>query len=127
MKIEFLDNDAPECPLLRIYDFDALAASRLRDALDTLSKKKGRSVEIHELPDTVGVGGCQITAISGDLDTGVLKTAKGRNAFQWILKPTTWDNVVGLIEPFCGLESKGFQWLDRIGKIAVLISHRGTW
>ena len=127
MKIEFLAGGSPDCPLVRIYDFNSLAARRLHTAVCALSSGTAQSIAFHELPEIEMVDGCRITAQLSDTDWGVLPNAKESNSFVWMLKASTWDDIAGLIEPFRRSETNGFQWLDQTSNISVLLSPRGTW
>jgi hypothetical protein len=46
--------------------------------------------------------------------------------FECALRPSTWANVEGLLEPFADGGS-GYQWLDTSGEVALLVSPDGTW
>lgn len=63
-----------------------------------------------------------------------LRTGKPREVrsvapgiFECVLSDGAWDNMAGLVEPFCEPEAKGFQWLWDAGGIRLLISRDGRW
>lgn len=126
MKIEFLENGSPDFPLIRIYDFDESEVRTLFDAITALSNGSSKSVAIHELPKVESVAHCHLTAESTKRDIGVSRIRNEENSFLWELKPSGWDNVAGLIEPFLERLS-GAQFLDSPSKISVLLSWSGDW
>jgi hypothetical protein len=125
MKIEYLECGSEDCPLIRIYGYDESESAVLSLALEQLASGKANEVAIHELPGFVPVNGCLLTAKAGRRDLGV-RSVRDKNNFEWELTTSTWDNVVGLAELFSA-PATGFQWLNTIGDVAVLISGDGLW
>ncbi len=80
-----------------------------------------------DLPGIQPLGGCRLIAQAGSRDRGVVRS--GGNAFQWVLTPATWDNVAGLIEPFCHSSAGGYQWLEQApaSEVRVLVTTDGLW
>jgi hypothetical protein len=75
----------------------------------------------------VSIDGCQLSAIAAKWNRGVLRSGSS-NEFEWHLTANTWDNVAGLLEPFCVGDSKdGFQWIGSAGDIEVLVTRDGKW
>jgi hypothetical protein len=124
MKIEFLERGSAGCPLIRIYGTDIDGCLRLKGAFEQLERGAVREIVLSDLPGIEPVSGCRVTAKAGKWDRGVL--AVGEYAFDWVLTPSTWDNVAGLIEPFC-LQAGGYQWLEQTSDTRVLISPSGYW
>lgn len=126
LQLDYLPDGADDCPMLRIYGADPVVVTGLRNTLEALSQGNLESAAIDELPGFVGVGGCRLAATAGTWDRGVVQ--RDENSFEWILTPDAWDNVVGLVEPFCAHETGcHFQWLESAGDICVLISTTGEW
>jgi len=123
MKMEFLESGAADCPLIRISGNDVDPCLRLKVAFGQLHSGTAHEIVLSDLPGIDPVSGCRLTAKAGKWDRGVLVVDE--NAFEWVLTPSTWDNVAGLIEPFCS-HAGGYQWLDRTC-VAVLISATGWW
>jgi hypothetical protein len=125
MKLEFLKNGSPDCPLIRVYEFDAKEADNLRRITLQLAGAREQTVLFHEQPGVIPIDGCQLMLHIGEKDRGVSEL--GSNKFKWILSKAGWFQVVGLIRPFTRTDSSGFQWLSDGGQIRVLLSHDGRW
>jgi hypothetical protein len=125
MKLEFLESGSPDCPLIRLYEFDAKEAYSMRLIALHLAGSKEQTVLFHERPRIIPIGGCQLTLHLGEKDRGVSEL--GSNSFKWVLSKAGWIEVSGLIRPFARTESSGFQWLSDRGQIRVLLSHDGRW
>jgi hypothetical protein len=50
MKIDYLTDGSPDCPILRLYDFDTSEAENLQAVLAELAEGKINSVALKELP-----------------------------------------------------------------------------
>ncbi len=128
MKIQFIASGGHDCPLVRISDFAPSDACRFKEALEKLAHGFVDSVVLNDLTGMDGVSNCRITALAERMDEGILVDQHNPNSFFWILSGLTWENVVGLVEPFCESDSRGkFQWLDSPSKIHVLFSPQGNW
>ena len=125
MKLEFLNNGSPDCPLIRLYDFDAEQARRLQQIALRLTKDQSEAVALHAESDIHAINGCELTLRQADKDHGVNEVAESQ--FECALTKGAWLDVGGLIQPFCRGESSGHQWLTRISKIALLLSRDGQW
>ena len=125
MKLEFLENGSPDCPLIRLYEFDAKEADNLRRITLQLAGARGQTVLFHEQPGVIPIDGCQLMLHIGEKDRGVSEL--GSNKFKWILSKAGWFQVAGLIRAFTRTDSGGFQWLSDRGQIRVLLSHDGHW
>jgi hypothetical protein len=125
LTIDYLADGSPDCPLLRIKGGDAVACRELRDALLSLASGEIDQLEIDVLPGIVA-SGCRLSAAVSKWDRGVMQAAP--DAFVWQLTRGAWDNVAGLIEPFCRpAPSGGYQWLEQAGDLRVLITVDGAW
>jgi hypothetical protein len=125
MRIDFLDKGSADCPLIRIYGFHPDECIRLKRVFERLARGEAQEICLNDLPGVEPANGFGLIAKTGKRDRGVLYD--NHNAFEWVLTPSTWDNVAGLIEPFCILGSGGYQWLEQVGEIGVLISRTGCW
>jgi hypothetical protein len=125
MKLEYLSCGCADCPLIRIYDFRMAEAAQLMIALRRLASGVVAQVPVHGLPGVEGVGGCRLTLVLSSRDQAVLR--QGPADFTCSFTAGTWDNVVGLVEPFAK-DSQGFQWLANVpGEAALLLSPTGQW
>jgi hypothetical protein len=126
MKLEFLRSGAPACPLIRLYEFNAAAASQLHQIVLRLAENQMAFVTLDQEPSISPIGGCKLTLRSGKEDRGVTEAAPFR--FEWVSSGDGWLGVAGLIQPFTREElCTSHQWLSSIGKIAVLFSPNGSW
>jgi hypothetical protein len=125
MKLEYLADGSPDCPLLRLYDFPADEARELLTAVAALAAGTTDRVEVHRLLFVEPLGTCALTLVRRAWDQAVVRLGPSR--FECGLTAVTWDNVAGLIEPFAA-GSGGFQWLvGEPGDASVLLSTSGGW
>ncbi len=126
MKLQFLPDGSPDCPLIRLYDFEAADALRLKELFDCLATGSRTSISLHEQKGIEPVDGCQLILRVGKGDTGIVQ--KGPFTFECDLTPAGWADVALLIEPFCeAAEANTYQWLNEDGQISLLLSPAGTW
>jgi hypothetical protein len=126
MKLEFVSEGSPDCPLIRLFDFCPAEAARLLAAITHLVSGAAEQVALHELAGVEAVSGCRLTLCVRPWDQAVV--AKGTPAdFECGFTRGTWDNVAGLVEPFAHGED-GFQWLAGVpGEASLLLSPSGQW
>jgi hypothetical protein len=127
MKIEFLASGSDDCPLIRIYGVEPDVCQIVRRVFEQLAHGDVEEVSLTDLPGIQPLGDCRLIAQAGRRDRGVVRS--GGNIFQWVLTPATWDNVAGLIDPFCRSSSGGYQWLEQApaSEVRVLVSTDGCW
>jgi hypothetical protein len=125
MKLEFLEAGSPVCPLIRLYDFNRAEAQSLRELVRSLRDGSRESVSLSEELWIESVKGCSLTLRLGDGEQGVRQS--GPSTFDCALAAVNWDNVEGLLDPFCESEPTGFQWLCSEGRVSLLLSRDGRW
>jgi hypothetical protein len=126
MKLEFLASGSPDCPLLRLYDFDSLAVMRLRELFRRLSDESLSNTPLYEQEAIEAIGGCRLDLRLGSRDRGIVQT--GPLSFECTLTTEGWSEVVDLMEPFCDSANvKGHQWLNEDGDVSLLLSPDGLW
>lgn len=123
--MEFLESGSPDCPLIRLYEFKPSEAQSLRRIALQLAKGRTASVRLHKEHGLQAISGCQLTLSRGGEDRGVNEI--GPFEFAWVLTPSGWLSVSGLLRPFSKTSPSGYQWLCDGGKIRILISHDGRW
>jgi hypothetical protein len=130
MNVEYFADGSQDCPLILLYGANPTDALTLSKALRMLSNSFEMRVAIHELPSFVSVEGCQLFASVAGSDIGV-KVMVPAAVFDCSLRAETWDNIIGLLEPFChrqeSLSGTSFQYLDATGDIRLLISTERAW
>lgn len=110
MKIEYLKEGSADCPLIRIYDFNANAIGVLYRLIIGLCDSKRKLIELTEIEGIYQIG-CSLSLAVGVDDKGV-KSTSSPTTFMWTLAPETWCTVAGLIEPFrVPSEGEVHQWL----------------
>jgi hypothetical protein len=125
MKLEFLSEGSPDCPLIRLYSFTRPEAVRLKQIAVQLSTGELREIALQGEPGIDPVCGCQLLLRRGKRDQGIIQLAPLR--FECALSDKGWLDVSFLLEPFCETDTTGFQWLIDNGTISLLISVKGTW
>jgi hypothetical protein len=98
--------------------------SALRSALGSLANQSVTRLAIHDLPFVQAQSGIQLVALSTTDERGVVPLPV-KGAFEWMLKPSSWENVSFLLEPFVD-RAVGFQFLDDCG-LTVIYSADGKW
>jgi hypothetical protein len=125
MKMEFIKSGTPDCPLIRLYEFEANEAQSLQRIVLQLARSHAFPVSLHKEQCIQAISECQLTLSRGEKDQGAFET--GPMDFVWVLTDGGWLSVSGLIRPFSRTGSRGYQWLSDQGKIRILISHDGSW
>jgi hypothetical protein len=128
MKLEYLANGSPNCPLIRLYDFTTAEAVQFHRAVQALASSAAERLDVHRLPFVQSVGDCQLEFVRQSWD-GAIVRGRGCCEFECGFTAGTWDNVAGLLKPFTQ-GTGGFQWLAGVpGEAALLLSASasGQW
>jgi hypothetical protein len=126
MKLQFVADGSPDCPLIRLYEFHAAEAVRLKGLFDRLADGSLTGVWLHEQTDIEPVDGCQLHLRVDSWDIGIVQ--KSASTFECSLTPKRWSDVAALAEPFCkAVRANTYQWLNEDGEISLLLSPDGGW
>lgn len=125
MKLEFLRSGSPDCPLLRLFAFDQLQAAQFRDLCRELAAGKREALGIPDDFPADSMAGCRLKLKCAGAGNGIRQLSL--STFECVLNQTDWDNIAGLVDPFCESEAEGYQWLVKTGQISLLLSHDGIW
>jgi len=125
MKLEFLESGGPDCPLIRLYEFDLKEAYQLRRAALQLARGKVTMILLHKQPYITPIGSCELTLHRRNKNCGVSKISALK--FDWVLSPTGWLQVAGRVRPFSRELLPGWSWLSDGGKVNVLLSCSRSW
>lgn len=125
MKLEFLASGSPDCPLIRIYEFNSKEAYELRRIALALARGTETVVRLHEQPNVTAIGGCELMLQQGKKERGV--SAISSSKFEWVLPQAGWLQIAGLIRPFSRGGTNGYQWLSETGKVKILLFCDGKW
>jgi hypothetical protein len=129
MRVEYFANGSDECPLILLYGADSGDAITLSEAFNTLTTPGTTRVVVHNLPGFSSVAECRLFASHSEVDRGVTMI-QSPNEFECVLSAESWENIVGLLEPFCDSErmpGMSFQYLDESGDTRLLISTERAW
>lgn len=123
--MEYLVDGSPDCPLIRLFDFDRTSVAALRSAVKGLADGDSASVDLASQDLAKSVGGCELVLRTGNRDLGVSESCPLH--FECVLMRDTFDDMAVLMEPFCDSAKDGFQWLTEHSKISLLLSSNGKW
>jgi hypothetical protein len=137
MNVEFLEEGAEDCPLIRIYGTNSAEFAALGNLAAQLGSGQTSSYSISDLPGFRVLDGLKLTLVSSTENEGIRRHSIGTD-FLWSLAPPAWRIVAGLTEPFVQDSCAGmFQWLTGhearygldVGDISVLLiaSQNGVW
>jgi|SRR5215471_4681453 len=124
MKLECLPEGAPECPLIRLFEFTRSDVHELRRLVKGLVTDR-RDVALHDELWLESVGRCRLNLRVGKRNHGIRQF--GPLQFECVFTSSEWGNLKGLLKPFSESDSSGFQWLTTGGSLALLISRSGRW
>jgi hypothetical protein len=128
MKIEFLAEGSPDCPLIRFYDGTGDDISALADTIDRLIAGHPSEISLSRERKFSMLNFADLRLSSEPGQPGVAPLANG---FLWRQSKGGWTEVRELLEPFLQpMSGNYFQWLDLDrGEIAVLFSpgREGRW
>ena len=125
MRLEYLAEGSPDCPLIRLSDFSPAEVAALASAVTALASGQAERVAVHELPGVSSVGDCELLLCRRAWDQAVLRV--GPSSFECGLTPGAWEDVAGLVEPFQS-GAVGHQWLTGApGEASLLLSSCGRW
>jgi len=99
MKLEFLADGSPDCPLIRLHSFDYSSVCRLRDLVKSLAVGTRASAPLHAQPWIEPVDGCKLELYLDERSQGIVEV--GPSKFKLVLNDERWADIAGLIEPFC--------------------------
>ncbi len=129
MKLEYLAEGSPDCPLVRLYEFDATGAKRLREAFRSLADGSRQDIPLHEEWWVEPVDGCHLDLRLGARDLGVVQRLP--MAFDCVSTDEAWMEMVEKIDPFCTSQTayagEVYQWLNFDGEVSLLLSPTGKW
>ena len=103
--------------MVALTDFDAAEVLALQADVERLANSEVASVVVD--------GEVRLTLRVGQRDIGILDANAAEVAC--VLRPGTWRQVSGLLDPFAQSHVDGFQWLDDTGPVKLLISSTGAW
>src|SRR5262245_20483833 len=125
LKLEYLADGSPDCPLIRLYDFVPADIAALRAACLDVAEGREQELALHVQPWVCAIESCALVLSGGRRNKGV-KAPRQSEPFVMQYESEGWLEVADKLEPFL-LDTYGFQWLTNEGDINVLISRSGLW
>lgn len=125
MKLEFLSEVSPDCPLIPLSSFTRRAALRLKQIVCQLSTGKLQEISLHDEAGIEPVHDCQLILRLSKHDKGITETGPLR--FDCVLSDEGWLDVSTLLEPFCAATRNAFNGSLKKDPFPFLISVKGTW
>jgi len=126
MKLEYLASGSPDCPLIRLYEFDTTGAKRLREAFRSLADGSRQDIPLHEEWWMESIAGCHLDLRSGSRDLGVVERLPSK--FECVLTPESWSEIASMVDPFCAEQpGEDAVWLGNDGEASLLLSRSGRW
>ena len=125
MKLEYLPDGPNDSGLIRLYDYGSSEVRELRKLTGELATGARERIAPNEEIWVAPVEGCKLILRRGERNSGI-RQLESLN-FECELSADGWNNVEGLLEPFCSSTTTGFQWPTNQGTICFLISHTGRW
>jgi hypothetical protein len=123
--IEYLHDDSEDCPLIRLYGYEAPDVVALRDLCVALAAGQVREVALEQSEFVCAIEGCRLLLRAGRFNRGIT-TPKPAEPFVMEYTEEGWLEVAEKITPFVD-GSSGYQWLTEEGDIDLLISRNGLW
>jgi hypothetical protein len=125
MKIEFMDQGADVCPLVRLFDYRPAEVNRLRQACNDLADGRLKEFALHDQPWVEPIAGSRFYWRAALKDFGVRMPSQGEPL---VLEYSgeAWREVEEKLAPFAE-SANGFNWLTMEGDVRVLISMDGDW
>lgn len=126
MKLEYLAAGSPDCPLIRLYEFDTTGAKRLREAFRSLADGSRQDIPLHEEWWIESIAGCHLDLRLGAKDLGVVERLPSK--FECVLTAESWSEIASMVDPFCTApSSEDAVWLENNGEASLLLSRTGRW
>ena len=123
MKVERLTDGSTNFPLVRLFEITTSEVATLRKGVRDLADRRKIGFHLGEDCNATPIDSFELSFVAGHRDVGLSR--KGER-YLWVLRPESWDNVEGLIQPFTKGEH-GYQWLSEAGGISLLLSPDGSW
>lgn len=128
MKIDYLPDGSPDCPIIRFFDFTAEEASALMERFRSLSMTGSPSFSTKDLPFVRSLDETTIEFLVNAQDVGLLSA--GDRVFHCIGSAAMYREMTELMEPFSkDIDPNTFQWINELSDISLLLtsSKNGSW
>lgn len=126
IKMEFLDGNTGDLPLVRLFGFEPASLYLLRWICGALVGRWTDELDLNEAPWLEVIGNCHFVWRRTEQDRGVWRPADGE-PFVLELSREAWIEVDGKISSLEASPDPGYNWLCDEGEIDVLVSQSGRW
>ncbi|HEV2179069.1 MAG TPA: hypothetical protein VGR59_02055 [Gemmatimonadaceae bacterium] len=118
-----------DAPVLLIGSLTAANAAALIDAFGQLASGQTDRVAVHDLPGWESRDRLSLEAVAGAHDAGCARPLGSGIQLRCVLRPPTWDQIVGLLVPFAGGgdTAHAHQHLSEHGPVTWIVSTDATW
>ena len=124
MKLEWLPDGSPDCPIIRLHDFIKEEVALLHAAVLRLANGQADRFELHRQDYIESVDDCRLTLRVRSWHQAIVKVGEPAD-FECGLTTDAWDEMAATIEPFTQ-GTDGYQWLTS-GEAELLLSPDGLW
>jgi hypothetical protein len=125
MKLDYVIDRSRDFFLVRLYECNQAEARSLKNIVRSIVSGECHSVALQDESWIESVGRCELILRRGSRNRGIREVAPLN--FECVLNSDGWSNVEALLNSFCEAHSAGFQWLEREGRVGLLISKTGQW
>jgi hypothetical protein len=126
MKLELLTDGTPECPLVRLFEYQLKEVNLLRDICNKLVDGHLSEIALNEEPWVKPIAGCRFIWRVSPRDVGVRLPPPGE-PLVLEYSDEAWREVEEKLSRFADVHSSGFNWLTMEGDVQVLFSVDGKW
>lgn len=126
---QYIADGTIDAPLLLIGDLSGANAAVLIDVFGRLASGQTDNVAVHRLPGWEPRDRLCLEAVAGDQDAGCAVAMGSDFQLRCGLRPRTWDQIVGLLEPFARGRASGHahQYLSQHGSVTWIVSTDSAW
>jgi hypothetical protein len=128
MRIEYFSDGNHDCPAILFYDCASAGALALINTFRLLAEEQETEVALHQIADLFSVGNLQVFATNAHGRAGVEQISS--HAFRWRKDREGWLEAAELAEPVAQSDSRkgtAFQYLERNGRVRVIVSTDRAW
>jgi hypothetical protein len=123
MKIDFIQNDSQNAPILRLFTVEKAEIEFLQSCLNKLTIHEKTEVNISELP--ISQTDIRVLFRWNKLDLG-MRINRTKTEFILELAEESWLEIMEKLDPFLENQS-GYTWLYNSSLIHMLFTTDGEW
>ena len=126
---QYIADGTIDAPLLLVGDFSAANAAVLIDVFGRLASGQTDSVAVHHLLGWEPRDRLSLEAVAAGQDAGCAFATGSDFQLRCLLRPRTWDQIVGLLAPFARSRTPGHahQYLSQHVSVTWIVSTEWTY